>query len=247
MRNFGAFLSMVIPGINIISAYTGDAKSRFLRGGKNRSINDFHQLRHIAAATDAMLLTLALAYFAFSWYNGGDDGDPYEIKTIKSLLYAAAVASIVERFPSMGTVPFVLGGMDIVNAVTVGNVMFDDAKYVWNMASDFIRDGQSLIDEGKIDDTDEMYQTLINGSFEGRTKKARNITRALALFNIDTLPILLAMDAANQFGAVPGADKNTKFRDYNLNYTKNVTVKSNIGRANWYLDQMPANWLSWVM
>ena len=55
------------------------------------------------------------------------------------------------------------------------------------------------------------------------------------------------MDAANQFGAVPGADKNTKFRDYNLNYTKNVTVKSNIGRANWYLDQMPANWLSWVM
>ena len=247
IRNFGAFLSMVIPGINIISAYTGDAKSRFLKGGKNRSINDFHQLRNIAAATDAMLLTLALAYFAFSWYNDGDDGDPYEIKTVKSLLYAAAVASIVERFPSMGVVPFVLGGMDIVNAVTVGNVMFDDAKYVWNMAYDCIRDGQSLIDEGKIDDTDEMYQTLINGSFEGRTKKARNITRALALFNIDTLPILLAMDAANQFGAVPGADKNTKFRDYNLNYTKNVTVKSNIGRANWYLDQMPANWLSWVM
>lgn len=247
LKNFGAYLSMVIPGVNMFDMYMGDAKSRFLKGGKNRSIHDFHQLRHVAAATDAMLLTLMLAYFAFSWYNGGDDNDPYSIKVIRSLLYAAAVASIVERFPSLGTVPFVLGGMDIVNAVTVGKVLFDDAKYVWNTAIDCIRDGQSLIDEGRIDDTDEMYQTLINGSFEGRTKKARNITRALALFNIDTLPILLAMDVANQFGAVPGADKDTKFRDYNLNYTKNVTVKSNINRANWYLDQTPANWLSYVM
>ena len=57
---------------------------------------------------------------------------------VRSLIYTAMLASIAERFPQIGGAAFAVNVTDIVNALTVGVTLLDDAKYALSLASDLI-------------------------------------------------------------------------------------------------------------
>jgi len=50
------------------------------------------------------------------------------------LVFTAALASISERFPQLGTIPFLSSATDLIKAATVGVTLFDDAHYVLDSA-----------------------------------------------------------------------------------------------------------------
>lgn len=251
LSNLGTFGQMML----IFPEYIGDSKTRHLQNSK-MSINDFHQLRNAAAATDAMLLVLALACMAYSWYDDDDDAvtqfareyvqEDY-IKSAKALFYTTCIASISERFPSMGKIPFILGGLDLIKALTVGVTMIDDMHYVWDTANNIIDGTQSLFDDDIVQEDNQTFNELINGSFKHRKKWERDVTKAGALFNIDTLPLLLSLDLANNFGMLGDNFEDVKFRDFSHNYYTSTNEQSLKGKAKWYSDVTPVPILNYGM
>ena len=251
--NWLDYLSMV----TIIPEFIGDSKSRHL---KHMSQAQFYQLRNFAAATDFFILTLALTAMAFSFYNGGDgDGDD-PILQAKSLTFTTFLASISERFPQLGMLPFLLGSTDLIKAVTVGVTIFDDAHYLLDSAMNFGQYAKNVLSElGVTHEFDEQLEdkdgiskfvdVLSNGSFKGETKAKRDFIKALALFDIDTLPVLLALDALTNNDAVSEKMRKTKYRDYHLNYRKSTTLNAQAGLRKFYETIIPASlfsdWFGW--
>jgi len=105
---------------------------------------------------------------------------------------------------------------------------------------------ESGIINGDSEQTGEQntFDVLVNGSFKGETKAKRDFIKALALFNVDTLPILLAMDALTSFDGVPEKMQETKYRDFNLNYRKSTTDLAQKGLRKFYKDIIPAGLLN---
>lgn len=236
--------------MSVVGELFGDTKSKHL---KKMSQSEYYQLRNFAAATDFMIITIALTALAFQWYDGGDDEeDKNDTLTItKSLVFTAALASISERFPQLGTIPFLSSATDLIKAATVGVTLFDDAHYVLDSAmnlGDYIQNmlTESGIINGDSEQTGEQntFDVLVNGSFKGETKAKRDFIKALALFNVDTLPILLAMDALTSFDGVPEKMQETKYRDFNLNYRKSTTDLAQKGLRKFYKDIIPAGLLN---
>jgi len=118
---------------------------------------------------DFFALTIGLTAMAFSWYSGGDDDEPKFKKGMKSLVYTAMLASISERFPQLGGAPFLLSVSDIINAVTVGTVLLDDAHFLLDASTDLMKLIQSGFTNEDAEDQ-ETFGELVNGSFKGKKK-----------------------------------------------------------------------------
>lgn len=253
IRNFGHFLQMFL--FLPIDPWKSIKHGKLSKVNKfshlqKMSSSDYYQLRHLAASTHFFLLTIALTCMALMWYEDGDDDDP--TKAYKSLIYSSMLASISERFPSIGGLPFILNVADIVNAATVGVTLFDDMNYVMNLAGDLIGLIQETIDGKRpwLEDLSSdatMHGYLINGSFKGKTRLQRDVTRALPIFNFDTLPWLIGMNAVGK--TLPGDPDFKWFKDMdwtelNLNYYKSTSEEANISSANWYRTIIPVKQIS---
>ena len=255
--NFLEYLQMVLVFPEFINIKGQTSKDRHL---KRMSQAQFYQLRNFAAATDFFLLTLGLTAMAFSFYNGGDGDDDDPVLQAKSLAFTAALASISERFPQLGMIPFLLGSTDLIKAVTVGVTIFDDAHYLLDAAMNMATYAQNILSQlgivheyseevGDKDGISKYVEVLSNGSFKGETKAKRDFIKALALFDIDTLPLLLTLDALTDNDIVPEKWRNTKFRDYHLNYRKSTTPNAQKGLRKFYETIIPASmfsdWFGW--
>lgn len=254
-QNFGQYLQMCSIVFEL-----GDSKTRHLtEGGMSQA--QYYQLRNFAAATDFFILTIALTAAAYAWYDGDDDGEEVSpfVKQAKSLIFTAFLASISERFPQLGTGAFLAGSMDLVKAVTVGVTIFDDAHYLLDSAFNLGNYIQNVLTEAglwhgsnsdEIDEDDGFTQSMItlnNGSFKGETKAKRDLIKALALFDVDTLPYLLAADAVTSFEWMPEYMQKYKYRDLHLNYRKSTTESSQRGLRKFYQDIIPATWVAMLM
>jgi hypothetical protein len=218
---------------------------------KNMTANEMYQLRNFAFAVDAFALVVFLTTLALSWYSGDDGDDEYK-KGMKSLVYSSLLASISERFTQLGGAPFLLSTSDIIKAVSVGTVLMDDAHFLIDAAQDLLNLLYSKFSNDTISDDIDMENwntKLLNGSFQGKTKAQRNITRAAAMLlpalGVDALPYLFVLDEiAPQHNEEGGLDSWT---DYDLNYFKSKTEKGNLAAAKFYGTIVPTGTLSKVI
>lgn len=212
-----------------------------------------------------MFTTVALTCYAFALYSGADDGNDDDVffskKARYSLFYTSMLASISERFPQLGFIPFISGGLDIIKSLTVGTSLIDDAHFILNATYNLLNVAEkerleylSEKEEGYKEDYEnilekysDLFSNLNNATFKGRTKFDRDITRAIALVPVDNLPILLTLDGLNylakQYDVQPEFAKDIRFVDYNLNIYKNRTEIGNMQRAKWYKSLIPTEWI----
>jgi hypothetical protein len=211
---------------------TGNTKMKYISKGKMGQ-REYYQLRNAAAVTDFMILTIALTAMAMTMYRDDDNEDDNPVKILKSLVYMALLSSVSERFPQMGTFAFLSSVSDLIKSLTVGVVMLDDFKYIMNVVG---RLSTALSDTIEDETTDEV---LANGSFKGEKRSMRDITKAMAMLNIDTLPALLILQGISNSENSPEWMQDIDFLDYNLNMRKNWNIVSQDNVRKWYADLIP--------
>lgn len=247
-----AKMMLVIPNYLPRNSVFSSSKAHYMSKQSKMTQSEFYQLRNFAAALDALILTIFATVGAFAMYSNGEDGDDETTlmsgDAARSLIYTAMLASIAERFPQIGGAAFAVNVTDIVNALTVGVTLLDDAKYALSLASDLIDLLEGSLNENYDEDQDQIFGHLVNGSFKGKSKFQRNVTRSTAILGIDTAPILLGLDAYNMitkngpsYLQLPDSIKDEVWIQYNLNLYKNMTEAGNIGRAKYYQTIIPAN------
>lgn len=237
-RNFGHFLQILL----VIPEFSSKQRFAHLR---EMSTHDLFQLKNLAAAVHFFAFTIAMSAYTLASYLDGD-GDDDEEKAMKSLVYSSVLASIVERFPQLGAAPFLLGAADIINALTVGVSLMDDAHFLIDCAKDLIEFTQEIIDghdpwKDVIKSDTETFGFLLNGSYKGRTRFQRNIAEAISYLDFDALPYLFALNVIGDFLPDDGewkAFKEEDFTKYHKNWYKSHSEQSNVSRARWYGSQL---------
>lgn len=188
---------------------------------------------HFACNVQWTAFVVIMSMLSYSWaFDDDDKDDPY--RWLKMKIYTACIASISETFTQVSRITFLLNMTDIVNSITVASTLLDDAKFIWEAINTI----DDLLSDEEYEDT-ESGISLTNGSFKGKTKGQRNITRALALTGINTLPGLVSMDALNAAGLFGHTFEDVTFRDYNLNYFKYHNEIPAESSAKWYSDLFP--------
>lgn len=233
-----SLVMMIVPFSGFISK---------LRYQQSISRDDMQKICHFAANVQWMMATVLLTALAYSLAYGDGDGDDddenaewYEVpRYIKVKIYAALIASLSERFTTLGKMPFYVNLSDITKSISVATTLMDDAKFIWESVNTI----GDLFGENQYDETDSG-QMLINGSFQGCSKGERNVTRALALTGVNLLPSLFLLDGLNEVGLLPSEFEDVKFRDYCLNYRKYHNIKSTESSIKFYKELFPTPWIS---